>query len=212
MSSRKGTVFIVDDDPSVRKALSRLVRSVSLDAKSFESAEEFLKRKGEDTPSCIILDVRMPGVGGLDLQEKLVAGGLKTPIIFITGHGTVPVSVRAMKSGAADFLEKPFDDQTLLDAIHNALERDRSRRATESQIHEIEKRMDSLTPREREVFSLVVSGLANKNVARKLGASEKTIKVHRARVMGKMQAESLADLVQMAYKVDAIADAQPPGL
>jgi len=193
-------VFIVDDDDAIRRALERLIRSVGLRVESFASAREFLSRKPPEPPSCMVLDIRMPGLSGLDLQQQLSAAGLEMPVIFMTGHGTVPMSVRAMKAGAVDFLQKPVDDQVLLDAVHQALDRSRRAGAEQEQLDEVQQLVDSLTPREREVFALVVSGLLNKQIAAELGTSEKTIKVHRARVMQKMRADSLADLVRLAGK------------
>jgi FixJ family two-component response regulator len=195
------TVFIVDDDSAVRRSLERLVRTVGLGVVTFQSAQEFLEHGPPDGPACLILDVRMPGLSGLDLQTKLAEAGFSVPIIFMTGHGTIPMSVRAMKAGAVDFLQKPFDEQELLDAVNQALERDRATRKMEAQRLQARRRMETLTPREMEVFELVVRGLLNKQIAAELGAAEKTIKVHRARVMQKMEADSLADLVRMAEKV-----------
>jgi RNA polymerase sigma factor (sigma-70 family) len=195
------TVFVVDDDALVRRSLERLILSVGLRVKTFSTAQEFLECKRPEGPACVVLDVRMPGLSGLDLQEKLSATGLDMPVIFVTGHGTVPMSVRAMKAGAIDFLQKPFDDQILLDAIQRAIDKDRQATEERAGLHELERRLDSLTPREREVFALVVSGLLNKQIAGELGTSEKTIKVHRARVMQKMEADSLAHLVRMGEKV-----------
>jgi len=200
MTAPEATVFIVDDDSSVRSALARLVKSLGLPVETFASAQEFLNENHPEAPSCLVLDIRMPGLSGLDLQEELASAGLTMPIIFITGHGSVPQSVRAMKAGAVDFLEKPFDDQALLDAIHQAIEKDRQARQEQMDIAEIQQRVDLLTPREREVFALVVTGMLNKQIAFKLGISQKTVKVHRARVMEKMQAESVADLVRSAEK------------
>ena len=193
-------VYVLDDDPSVRSSLERLVRSVGLDVQSFSSAAEFLDHGGSDRPSCVVLDVRMPGLSGLDLQECLSASGRTAPMIFITGHGTIPMSVRAMRAGAVNFLQKPFEDQEILDSIHQAIDREMDARRERGRRQEIEQQLKVLTPREREVFGLVVSGLPNKRIASKLGTSEKTIKVHRARVMEKMNAGSLAGLVQMAYE------------
>jgi len=201
MSEPESTVFVVDDDPSVRKALERLFKSVGLNVEVFNSAKKFLSCEEHDGPSCLVLDVRMPGLSGLDLQRELPAAGKNMPIVFITGHGTVPMSVRAMKAGAADFIEKPFEDQVLLDAVNKAIERDRSMRLERAEIAEMEERVESLTPRERDVFAQVVSGKLNKQIAYALGISEKTVKVHRARVMEKMQAKSFADLVRLAEKV-----------
>ena len=192
-------VYILDDDGSVRQALERLVKSVGLPTQSYASASEFLALASPGRPCCLVVDVRMPGLSGLDLQECLSASGWISPIIFITGHGTVPMSVRAMKAGAVNFLQKPFEDQEILDSIHEAVEREMSARREQAQRLELERQIKALTPREREVFALVVSGLPNKRIAGKLGTSEKTIKVHRARVMEKMCADSLAALVRMAH-------------
>jgi len=193
-------VFIVDDDKSVRKALTRLIKSVGLKVEAFSSANEFLKRDPHDGPACLVLDVRMPGLSGLDLQAELDRAKRTLSIVFISGHGSIPMSVQAIKAGAVDFLEKPFEEQALLDAVHHALQKDSAARQKLSELNEIQKRVDSLTPREREVFALVVTGLLNKQIAFELGTSEKTIKVHRARVMHKMQADSLPDLVRMSEK------------
>jgi FixJ family two-component response regulator len=201
MTDTDPIVFIVDDDDSVRKALTRLIKSVDLTVETFASAHDFLKRKSHNGPACLLLDIRMPGLSGLDLQDELVAAGLTLPIIFISAHGTIPLTVRAMKAGAVDFIEKPFEDQTLLDAINQSLKKDRQAKLEQAEVREIQRRADSLTPREREVFALVVSGKLNKQIAFKLGTSERTIKAHRARVMKKMQAKSLADLIRLAEKV-----------
>jgi FixJ family two-component response regulator len=194
-------VFIVDDDAAVRRALERLVRSVGNRVETFASAQEFLDHVPPEGPACAVLDIRMPGLSGLDLQERLSAAGLDVPIIFLTGHGTVPMSVRAMKAGAADFLQKPVDDQVLLDAVHRAIESDRAAKKERARVRVVQDRVDSLTPREREVLSLVISGLLNKQIAAELGTSEKTVKVHRGRVMQKMQADSVAELVRLAETV-----------
>lgn len=194
-------VFVVDDDPSVRTALARLIKSVGLEVETFASAQEFLAHDHPDKLGCLVLDIRMPGLSGLDLQDELAAAGLDMPIIFITGHGSIPMSVRAMKAGAVDFLEKPFEDQALLDAVHKAINQDRQARLKQAETRKIQQRVGSLTPREREVLALVVTGMLNKQIAYELGMSEKTVKVHRARVMQKMQADSLADLVRLAEKV-----------
>ena len=194
-------VFIVDDDPSVRQALSRLVGSVGLDVEAFSSAREFLDHARPQCPGCLVLDIRLPGLSGLDLQRELATAGKSLPIVFITGHGTILMSVQAMKAGAVDFLEKPFDDQVFLDAIHRAIERDRTTRRERHEKVEIKRRVGTLTPREREVLTLVVQGRLNKQIGAELGTTEKTVKVHRARVMHKMQAGSLADLVRLAGTV-----------
>jgi FixJ family two-component response regulator len=201
MTDTDPIVFIVDDDDSVRKALTRLIKSVDLTVETFASAHDFLKRDSHNGPACLVLDIRMPGLSGLDLQDELVAAGRTLPIIFVSAHGNIPLSVRAMKAGAVDFIEKPFEDQTLLDAINQSLKKDRQAKLEQAEVREIQRRADSLTPREREVFALVVSGKLNKQIAFKLGTSERTIKAHRARVMKKMQAKSLADLIRLAEKV-----------
>jgi FixJ family two-component response regulator len=194
-------VFVVDDDSSVREAIKSLIRSVGLQVETFESAQEFLRSKRPDAPGCVVLDVRLPGLSGLDLQRELAAHGINLPVIFITGHGDIPMSVRAMKAGALEFLTKPFRDQDLLDAIQQALERDRSARQHGKETTELRERFDSLTSREREVMGLVVSGLLNKQIAGELGTSEVTIKIHRSQVMKKMGAGSLAELVRMTEKL-----------
>ena len=194
-------VFIVDDDDSVRRALARLIKSVDLNVETFASADDFLKRQPHNGPACLVLDIRMPGLSGLDLQDELVAAGRTLPIIFISGYGSIPISVRAMKAGAVDFIEKPFEDQTLLDGINQSLKKDKQAKLEQAEVREIQRRVDSLTPREREVFALVVSGKLNKQIAFELGTSERTIKAHRARVMKKMQAKSLAELIRLAEKV-----------
>ena len=194
-------VFVIDDDESIREALKSLIRSVGLSVETFASAQEFLQSKRPDVPACLILDVRMPGLSGLDLQRDLSETNIYIPIIFITGHGDIPMSVRAMKAGAIEFLTKPFRDQDLLDAIQQALERDRHARSEQADSADLRNRYESLTPRETEVFGLVVKGLLNKQIALQLGTSEITVKLHRRQVMEKMQADSLADLVRKSEKL-----------
>jgi RNA polymerase sigma factor (sigma-70 family) len=201
MSEPPSTVFVIDDDASLRQALKSLIRSVGLQVELFGSAQEFLQRKPPDGPSCLILDIRLPGIGGLDFQRKLAEANIPIPIIFITGHGDIPMSVRAMKAGAVEFLTKPFRDQDLLDAIQLALERDRARRQREAEIATLRERFEWLTPREREVLPLVVSGLPNKQIAAEIGTSETTVKVHRGQLMRKMGADSLPELVRMAERM-----------
>ena len=194
-------VYVVDDDESVCRALARLIRSVGLPVETFRSARDFLAHEVTDRPACLVLDMLLPGASGLDLQSTLTQAGRDIPIVFITGHGDVPTSVRAMKGGAVDFLQKPFSDHDLLDCVQRALGHSRQRRAERAERGAVQKRFDTLTPREREVLHLVVTGKPNKQIAASLGIAEKTIKVHRGRVMEKMQAASLADLVRMAARL-----------
>jgi RNA polymerase sigma factor (sigma-70 family) len=204
--SRASVVFVVDDDPSVRSSLKFLLSSVGLQVESFESAETFLQRKPSDAPSCLVLDVRLRGLSGLDFQRELAAKNIRIPIVFVTGHGDIPMSVRAMKAGAIEFLTKPYRDQDLLDAVRVALERDRARREQEKDLTDLQQRFDSLTPREQEVISMVVSGMLNKQIAGELGTAENTVKVHRSRAMEKMNAQSFADLVRMIEKLKGSAE------
>ena len=204
--TRASVVFVVDDDPSVRSSLKFLLSSVGLQVESFDSAETFLQRKPPDAPSCLVLDVRLRGLSGLDFQRELAARNIRIPIVFVTGHGDIPMSVRAMKAGAIEFLTKPYRDQDLLDAVRVALERDRARREEEKDLTDLRQRFESLTPREQEVISMAVLGMLNKQIADQLGTAENTVKVHRSRAMEKMNAQSFADLVRMIGKLKGSAE------
>jgi FixJ family two-component response regulator len=201
MNEAAPIVFVVDDEPAVCISLKRLLRTVGLEARTYASAQEFLRCDRPDAPGCLVLDVRLPGLSGLDLQQELTAAKIDLPVIFITGHGDIPMSVRAMKAGAVEFLTKPFREQELLEAIHRGIERNRVIRQNNAELRILQGRYALLTPREREVFPRVTRGSPNKQIAAELGASEKTIKVHRGQVMQKMKAESLAHLIQMAEKL-----------
>ena len=194
-------VFVVDDDASMRDAISRLLNAVGLTVQTFASAREFLNRRLPDVPGCVVLDVRLPGLSGLDLQREMVERGIHIPVVFITGHGDIPMSVQAMKAGAIEFLTKPFRDQDLLDAVRSGIQLDRKEREERAELAELRDCVRQLTQREQEVMSLVVSGLLNKQIALQLGTSEKTIKIHRSQVMRKMRANSLAHLVRMSQKL-----------
>ena len=200
MTEADAMVFVVDDDTSLRESLKNLIRSVGLRVEAFASAQEFLGSKRPNVPSCLVLDVRLPGLSGLDLQKRMAVSNVEIPIIFITGHGDIPMTVQAMKAGAVEFLTKPFRDQDLLDSIQQALERDRKAREQRAEIEGLRRRFDLLTPREGEVMALMVAGLLNKQIAAELGASETTVKIHRHRVMEKLGAGSLAELVRMAER------------
>ena len=202
MKDADAIVFVVDDDLSIREAIQSLVSLEGLRVETFANAQDFLRRERPDLPGCVVLDVELPGLSGLDLQRELAAHGITLPIIFITGYGDIPMSVRAMKAGATEFLTKPFRDQDLLNAIQQALERDRAARQHSSEIAELRERFDALTSREREVMALVVGGWLNKQIGFELGISEITVKIHRGRVMGKMGAQSLAELVRMTERLE----------
>ena len=201
MTESEAIVFVVDDDAQTRDALKNLMRSVGLHVEVFASAQDFLRSKRPDVPGCLVLDVRLRGLSGLDLQKRMAEAKIEVPIIFITGYGDIPMTVQAMKAGAVEFLTKPFRNQELLDAIQQALERDRTTRDQRAKNDELYDRYDSLTPREREVMTLVVAGLLNKQIAGELGTSETTVKNHRHQIMEKMGADSVAELVKMAYKL-----------
>jgi two-component system, LuxR family, response regulator FixJ len=200
MKALTTTIFLVDDDRSVRESTKVMLESMGFSVTAFASAQDFLDNYVQEGPCCLILDVRMPGISGLELQEKLMSAHSSLPIIFITGHGTVPMSVRAMKAGAVDFLEKPFEEQDLLDAINRALAQQRQEVSRKEEADDLGHRLDALTPREFEVFSLIVDGMANKEIAYRLGTTERTVKFHRANIMGKTDTKSLADLVRLAEK------------
>ena len=208
MTGRPATVFVLDGDVTIRDALRLLIRSIGLNVECFGSPIEFLQRMQPDVPGCLVLDVRLPGKSGLDLQRELAESNIAIPIIFITAHGDIPLAVRAMKAGAVEFLTKPFRDQDVLDAIQVALERDRAWRQRQTETNMLRRRFESLTPRERQVFPLVISGLPNKQVAAEIGATEGTVKVHRSQLMKKMGADSLPDLVRMAEKIGAHGSTQ----
>ncbi len=204
MNPEQGTVYVVDDDASLRKAVGRLCQSVGLEVKTFASAREFLSQGPPASPACLVLDLQMPGLSGLDLQAELAARHIQTPIVFFTGHGDIPKTVQAMRAGAVDFLTKPFRNQDLLGAIQAALSKDRRLQPVKAEKESLQQRLATLTPREREVFERVVKGLLNKQIAAELGTSEQTIKVHRGRVMEKMQMVSVAELVQAAVKLSVL--------
>jgi FixJ family two-component response regulator len=208
MTELEPVIYVVDDDPSVRDSTELMLKSVGFNVKTFSSAQDFLKANLPQDLGCLVLDVRMPGMSGLELQEKLVSAKTPLPVIFITGHGTVPMSVRAMKTGAVDFLQKPFEEQDLLDAINRAIARQRERKSKKDEAEKLQLRLKVLTPREYEVFSFLITGRANKEIAYELGASERTIKAHRARIMEKMNAGSLADLVRFAEQLKTLLSDQ----
>ena len=201
MSEERAVAFVIDDDPSMRRSLDTLLRSVGLDVHVFTSAQEFMGAVRPDAPGCLVLDVRLPGMSGLAFQEELVKAGIALPVIFLTGYGDVPMTARAIKAGAAEFLTKPFDEQVMLDAIHGAIERDRARRRDVASLTEVKARYSALTERERQVMKLVVEGRVNKQIAAELGLSLVTVKVHRGQVMRKMRAKSVPELVRMADRL-----------
>jgi two-component system response regulator FixJ len=202
MSKINPTVFVVDDDPSIRKSLDRLIKSAGLDVETFATAHEFLERHSHRGPACLVLDVKMPGINGLELQEKLLSQEYAMPMIFITGHGDIPMTVKAIKKGAIDFLSKPFDDKDLLDVVHEALQTDSKAWTVRDELEDIHRRLESLTPREHEILTYVINGMLNKQIAYALKISEKTVKVHRGRVMEKMGVGSVAELVRLTEKLD----------
>ena len=209
MAAQRPVVFVVEDDASMRAAVQDLIASVGLEARGFASPREFLEASRPDVPSCLVLDVRLPGASGLAFQQELARAGVRIPVIFITGHGDIPMSVRAMKAGAVEFLTKPFRDQELIDAITAGIDRDRAQRHEAEALGDVQRRLESLTPREREVMALVIMGRLNKQIAADLGVSEVTVKVHRGQIMRKMGARSLPDLVRMG---DLLGVARPPGV
>ncbi|MCU1300872.1 MAG: two-component response regulator [Candidatus Sulfotelmatobacter sp.] len=205
MKEAAPVVFVVDDDPMVCASMKRLIRTLGLEVQTFTSAQDFLRAKRPDAPGCLVLDVRLPDLSGLDLQQELAKAKIDIPVVFVTGHADIPMSVRAMKAGAVEFLTKPFREQDLLEAIQHGIGRHRTVREQRAAMGELQERVDLLTPREREVFPLVASGLLNKQIADQLGASEKTIKIHRGQLMRKMQANSLADLVRMSERLKLLS-------